>query len=361
MALCAVRAVPVSAAELLPVVSVELQLQDSLQVVDQLVGRVVSARRSELGFERGGRLDSIVVSVGERVVAGQALASLDVRQLTAQQREIEAQLAAARANEKSVRARLDLASATRRRQADLFERGVAAAQERDEARFGEESLRALLDAAQAAIVANEAAAERIAVALDLSVLEAPFDGSVTRRYFDEGSVLAPGVPLLAVIDRRREVRMGVPVAKLGLLSVGALYSVEVAGGKFAVRLRAVADAIDTATRTAEAIFDFVTPVSIVDGAVARLGLETRLEQPGYWLPMTALTEGRRGLWSVFVLRAEGSAHRVERRDVEVIHFEPDRAFVRGALAAGERVAIAGVGRVVPGQTVRAVDLAGEPQ
>ena len=49
---------------------------------------------------------------------------------------------------------------------------------------------------------------------------------------------------------------------------------------------------------------------------------------------------------------DGARHRVERRQVEVVHAAADRAFVRGALRTGERVVTTGIHRLVPGQRVR---------
>ncbi len=47
--------------------------------------------------------------------------------------------------------------------------------------------------------------------------------------------------------------------------------------------------------------------------------------------------------------------RVERRDVEILYTRAERVYVRGVLAAGERVVADGVHRIVPGQTVRVAD------
>ncbi len=345
--------VSAAAAELVPVASRVLELQPGLEVEDRLVGRAISARRSDLGFERGGRVDSILVDAGDRVAQGQLLAALDVRQLEAQRRETEARLAAARADLERIRAQLQLASATRRRQADLFERGVAAAQEHDEAVFGEQALRAQIGSAQATIGATEAALASVEVAIDLAKLTAPFDGVVTARHADEGTILAGGAPVLSLIDERREVRVGVPVGKRDALEIGAIYPIEIEGQDYDCRLARIVDSVDAATRTVEAIFEVPPESGAVDGAVARLALGTRVDQEGFWLPTTALTEGRRGLWSVFVLVPDEGAHRVERRDVQLLYVRADRVYVRGALEAGEVVAVAGIERVVPGQRVAA--------
>lgn len=343
------------AAELVPIASAILELEPGLDVQDRLVGRATSARRSDLGFERGGRIDEISVDAGDSVVKGQQLAALDLRQLEAQRRETEARLVAARADLRQIRAQLSLAAATRRRQADLFERGVAAAQEHDEAVFGERALLAQIGSAEATIGATEAALASVDVAIDLSKLTAPFDGVVVGRHADEGSIVAAGAPLLSVIDDRREVRVGVPLGKRDRLEIGSSYQVDIEGRDLACVLVRVVESVDPATRTVEAIFELSQAGEAVDGSVARLELATRLEQPGYWLPATALTEGRRGLWSVFVLVPDADAHRVEHRDVQLLYVQAERVFVRGALEEGERVAVSGLERVVPGQRVLAVD------
>ncbi len=343
------------AAQLIPVPSTILESQSSLEVEDRLVGRVTSTRRSDLGFERGGRIESVRVDSGDRVKMSDELAALDVRQLVAQRDETEARLAASRADLRRIRAQLALATATRRRQADLFARGVAAAQEHDEAVFGEQALVAQIGAAEATIGATQAALASVVVSIDLAKLTAPFDGVVTRRLADEGSIVGAGMPVLSLIDDRREVRVGVPVGKRNQLEIGSPYWIDIEGQGIEGVLGRVVATIDPATRTIEAIFDLPSDSDVVDGAVARLSLRTRLDQPGFWMPTTALTEGRRGLWAVFVLVPAGDRHRVERRDVQLLHVQAERVYVRGALEGGERVAVSGLERVVPGQRVLAVE------
>ena len=61
----------------------------------------------------------------------------------------------------------------------------------------------------------------------------------------------------------------------------------------------------------------------------------------------------RGLWAVYVAdAADGETAVLERRELEVLHQEADRVFVRGTLADGERVVVGGRHRLVPGQRVR---------
>jgi len=90
-------------------------------------------------------------------------------------------------------------------------------------------------------------------------------------------------------------------------------------------------------------------VDIPLGAVVELEFSSRIDTPGYWLPLTALTESDRGLWGIYVINEDST---VERRLVEVIHTEDGAAYVRGTLNPGERVISTGVQRLVPGQQVQ---------
>ena len=115
------------------------------------------------------------------------------------------------------------------------------------------------------------------------------------------------------------------------------------------RLKAVLPEVDAATRTLTAVFTLQTG-DIPLGAVIELELTSSIPTPGYWLPLTALTESDRGLWGIFVINDDSA---VERRLVEIIHVEANQAFVRGTLNPGERVVKTGVQRIVPGQRVDA--------
>ncbi|MGX6647199.1 hypothetical protein ACWCOP_04585 [Maricaulaceae bacterium MS644] len=101
----------------------------------------------------------------------------------------------------------------------------------------------------------------------------------------------------------------------------------------------------------EAVFDLEDAVDVQSGAVARLILSTELRQRGFWAPLTALSEGRRGLWSVYVLVEEDGAWRLEPRPVEILHSEADRVFLTGAVEEGSLILSSGVHRVTPGQRV----------
>jgi multidrug efflux pump subunit AcrA (membrane-fusion protein) len=101
-------------------------------------------------------------------------------------------------------------------------------------------------------------------------------------------------------------------------------------------------------------FQDVSATGLVPGQLVRLEVGETIESAGFWLPTSALLRRQRGLWCCYVVvvdRERPSTGRVETRDLEVLHTEGQRVFVRGTLQPGETVIAAGTHRVVPGQRV----------
>ncbi len=304
-------------------------------------GLVAARRESALGFERAGRIDRISVDVGDRVQAGDVLARLDVR-------AVEAQLAAADAQTAEAAAQTALASETESRQAQLLERGHISQQRFDEVRT---STRAALARQNAAA----AAADALRVQLDLSVITAPFNGVVTARRADEGAIASPGQPLLELVELDSlEARIGLPqaVAASYARGDGVVFQVDSQSTPVAARFRASSSVVDRQTRTVTAVFDLDADQPVAAGQIVRLAVETPIVAEGFWVPTAALAEGRRGLWSLYVLTPDGGeVYTLEPRVVETVRIEAERVFVRGAVADGELLLASGLQRITPGQRV----------
>ncbi len=92
--------------------------------------------------------------------------------------------------------------------------------------------------------------------------------------------------------------------------------------------------------------------SAAPGEVVRLIVRETVRSDGYWLPISALARGTRGLWSCFALEEqEGEVSTISRRAVEVTFTDGERAYVRGTLRDGDRIVRAGTDRIVVGQRV----------
>ena len=331
--------VPTSAPEALSVSVETVEVSPNLTLNEAFSGLVVARRTSQLGFSASGRISRITVDVGERVRAGQQLAKLDTR-------DLQASLLAAQASTAEAQANYKLAAATVARQQTLFEKGHVAAQRVDEAE-------AEASAAQARIEAAKAQADTIRVSIDLSSIRAPFDGVITNRMSDEGAISMPGTPILELVEAQKlEARIGLPANIADKLTIGETYSLVSELGEAQVTLRARTGIIDQNLRTVTTLFDVQDPQSVNAGAVVRIVLPREIQERGVWVPISALSESSRGLWSIYIAVAEGDAWRAKPRLVEIVHTDGERAYVRGTLQNGERYITTGLARLVPGQYVQ---------
>ena len=322
-----------------PVSVLPVRYEDAAQAETRFPALITARRESALGFPAGGQIAHLHVDVGDRVEEGQSLAFLDTRALEAQRQAAQADLAAAQADAR-------LANVTLDRQRQLVAQGHVSPQALDEA-----SARAA--AADARIAAAAAAEAALAVQIELSGLQAPYAGIVTARHFDDGASVGPGVPVLTLVEAGvLEVRVGLPAQDAARLNPGGAYQVELASGAaITVTLRAATGVIDARDRSVSAVFDVSEDAQVSAGAMARLVMPYELEERGFWAPVAALSEGRRGLWSVYALVADGEAFVLEPRPVEILHTERDQVYLRGAVQTGEQILAGGVHRVAPGQRV----------
>ncbi len=335
----------------LAVTAIAAPLEPGYTITRRFTGRVVAGRIAEPGFETGGRVAAVLVDDGDRVATGAVLARLDTRTLAAERDRLVAERG-------RVEARLALAEATAARRARLTAAGHSSDQANDEARFEVVALAAERTSVDAAIAAVD-------VALDKSVLRAPFSGRVTARTVDEGTVVTAGRPLMQIVeDAAPEVRIAVPAAFAATLSPDAAVRLDLAGEIATGAVAAVLPDLSRATRTVTVVVRPDAPVAVPSGEIAGMLVDRPVDTAGHWVPLDALAEGARGLWTVYTLRpatpdaAPGvdaaAVYRVERALVEVLHPEADRVFVRGTLPADALILADGPHRVVPGQRVRVV-------
>ncbi len=325
------------------------------EVSRRYTGVVEARRRSEVGFELGGRVAEVRLDDGESVDAGAVVARLDTARLEARR----AELVAARAE---AAARAELAEATYARFLRSFERGGATEQEMDDA----EQER---DASRAALARVDRQIESLDVDIGKSTLVSPYDAVVARRLVDEGQVVDAGGAVLDLLERvAPEARIGLSSRAASSLSRGDSIEVRVGGRAYAARVVELLPVTARGTRTVEAVLRLDAELDgLRRGDLATIEIARRVEQPGFWLPIEALTESSRGLWACFVASAtEGTAeenvgtHRLSRRRLEVLHTSGERVYVTGTLEEGELVVLEGLHRIVPGQRVRTTHEDGEP-
>lgn len=322
----------------LPVTVARVTLEDGYVVEERYAGQVEPARKARLAFERAGLLTEVRVEDGRVVAAGEVVARLDARPLEIERRRLEAAA-------EQIAADLALGRATLERRRAVAERGFETGQSLDEARFAV----AALEARAAEIEASLAA---VGLDLEKSELRTPFAGTIAERRLDEGAVVSAGSELALLQETGApRARIGLPPERAAALAPGEALTVEAGGREVAARLLSVSPHLDPATRTVAALFALDPNARLAMGDVARLTLRRKVESRGLRAPLAALTEGERGLWTLYVVEETESGPVARRSAVEALHVADGMAFVRGPLTEGRLIVTAGVNRLTQGQPV----------
>ena len=322
----------------MPVPVASFSTQDSYRREVSFLGLVRAGRKSDLGFEVPGSVALLEVTEGSTVSTGDVLARLDTAQLEARRQAVAADL-------QRVTVELELARIKAKRQRDLQATGAVSEEAFDETRLRAQALEAQLESVQAQL-------RGIDIDLDKSVLRAPYDGVVAQRLVNAGAVVNVGMPVVRVVAAgSREAHIGIAAEQTALLEPGQSYRLVLRGESFDAVLRSIRPDVDPATLTATAVFELPDAARGLDGEPVTLRLEETVASTGGWLPLSALLEGERGLWTVLRLETTDGGAVSVREAVEVLDVKGNLAYVRGSLAAGQRYITDGVHRVAPGTPV----------
>lgn len=319
----------------------QVSLESSYIQTTQGVGIIEAKENSDVGFELSGQVSVFTVDEGDKVAKGDVIALLDTRRLEAQQAELEASLTRADAQ-------ANLANLTAKRVASLVKQNLESSQRLDE-------VNAELRATQAQVSEIQAGIERIRVEIDKSQLLAPFDGQITRRFVDTGTVVNAGQPVLGLTaNSALEARFALPSSLAKRTQVGEVLTLEQGEMRYQGIVRAKLPQRALQTRTVDVMVEVRdASQTLLPGDIVTATLEQEFDQRGVWVPVSALSNGLRGLWTLYVVGHEGDDS-LSSRSVEVIYTNGDKAFVRGALSEQDYVVMSGTHRLVPNQQVVAV-------
>ena len=303
-----------------------------------LVGTVRARIEADHAFRIAGKIAVRHVQAGDRVIAGQALASLDAADLTLQRELAEAELGAAKASEAQATAELS-------RITQLRARGWSTEQALDRQK-----------AAQEEAIGRRVRAERslaIAVnALSYAKLSAETSGIVISISAEPGQVVAAGFPIARIArDGGREIQVFIPEQDLVFARDAKADAVLWSGGQtpMVAELRELSPNADPATRTFLARYALSALAADAPlGMTATLHLEKGETGSQVRLPLSSLVEDGQGP-EVYVVRSDKT---LERRKVVVVARNAREAFITGDLKAGEDVVVMGVHKLKPGEIVR---------
>ncbi|MGJ8674534.1 MAG: efflux RND transporter periplasmic adaptor subunit [Pseudoalteromonas sp.] len=324
-----------------------ISIQSAYTKQRKVYGLIESAQQANLGFELSGVINETLVAEGERVVKGQILATLDKQRLMAQKKELDAALLRAKADAK-------LASLSAKRTAELVKKRLEPDQRLDEANAG-------LDAANALVNEVRARHESLNVELHKSSLIAPFNGQVVKQLLDSGTVVNMGQPvfsLMAEVDL--EARIGLPTQSPLALSLGERYTLSYEDQTVPAKLISLAKQRNRATRAIDALFKIDAQAAekfyLMPGDLVSLSVDVEIDKQGAWIPIGALSNGVRGLWTLFVIDKSTGSQIIQPRSVYVEYMEQDYAFVSGALDQGDLLVVSGLHRLTPNQVVQNIQV-----
>jgi RND family efflux transporter MFP subunit len=305
-------------------------VRGTIRPVVAATGTVKPAAGAELVVvaPQSARIAEMPRAVGERVRRGDLLVRFDIPSLEADASERRSALA-------SAEARLTNAKTAEQRVRGLFQRGIAARKELEDA------TRELSDA-EAAIAAARSARAAAGQLAARQVVRAPFDGVVAARGHNPGDLVdaATAEPVLRLVDPSRlQIEAAVPLGGLAAVAVGSPATVGGPGG-FAPEAATVISrpaAVDPATGTATVRLAFASPTRLPSGTPVRVEIEGQPHADAVLVPAAALVqEGTDNF--LFTVDAQGRAH---RRQVRVGVVAGGLAEILAGVAPGEAVVVSG--------------------
>lgn len=307
-------------------VEIALVERTSLARSSVVTGQLSALRAVGVTSQVAGALLAVQVEEGSRVAEGEVIAELDARELSAQVRAAEANVAFARS--------------TAERSETLYRTRVVTSveYERD----------------QSALAAAEASLAQLQTRLGFTKVRAPMAGVVTQRFVQAGDIVGNQTRLFTIADLSVLVTL-LPVSELEvpLLRTGAEVPVQVdaLGRSVTGRIRRIFPAADSANR--------LVPVEVAIAGNAAPGL-----RPGYTVRATLRLDERTGVLTVPTRAVVGAAGaqsvyvvregRAERRRVRVGADLDGRMEVVEGLAFGDTVVTTGNALLRDGAQLRIV-------
>ncbi len=269
----------------------------------EAVGTVRAAQTSDAASQMMGNIVEIRAHEGDHVQRGQVLAVIDDSQPGAAVDRATAADLAAQQQAVGADADLALAESTLKRYQNLYEKKSVSPQEFDEVKARQQSALARRDMAKAGEAQAQAALSQARTSLDYTRIRAPFDGVVTEKKADSGTLASPGMPIFTVEDARRYrleatvnendlqyVRTGEQVSVV----IDALDNADLKG-----KVMQIVPAADAASRTFLVKIELPTDTRLRSGLFGRAQF-SRGERQALLIPRSAVVE-RGQLQGIYVL------------------------------------------------------------
>ncbi|HEX5108391.1 MAG TPA: efflux RND transporter periplasmic adaptor subunit [Vicinamibacterales bacterium] len=302
----------------------------NITAVVRVAGIVTAAPGAELTViaPEAARIVEMPRAEGDPVKRGDLLVRFEIPTTAAEVPKQRAEIARAQA-------RLENAQAARTRARDLFDRGVAARKE------VEDAVREVADA-EADLAAAEAGAAAADTVAARSVVHATFDGIVARRSHNPGDLVEPTASdaVLRIVDPRRlEVTAQVPVGEAPRIHLGAPARIADARPDVSLPLLKVVSypgAVQPGTTTVPLRLAFRSPAPYPVGAPVSLEIDAESHRGVVLVPASAVVHEGPDT-AVFVV----ANNKAQRRTVTIGVENSQLTQISHGVKAGEMVITSG--------------------
>jgi RND family efflux transporter MFP subunit len=367
------QAVPETVA--LPLVPVAVAARADLVSDVTLTAEFEPFQQVDLMAKVAGYVRSIKVDAGDRVRAGQVLATLEIPEMeddlaraAAAIGQAEAEIATASDELHRAEAVHELAHLSYTRIADVLKRepGLVPQQEVDEARARDVIAEAQVAAAKSGLRTAEqksrvahADQTRVETLHNYTTITAPFDGVVTRRYANAGSMIQAGtasqtqaMPIVQLSENNLlRLILPVPESAVTRVHVGETVEVRVSslGRTFQGRVARFSDDIRQSTRTMDTEVDVPNAaLTLIPGMYAEVNLRIDERHGALAVPLDAVDRGASST-RAFTVSPSGALHIVP----VTLGLEDDRLVeVRSGLRDGDVVVVGRRAGLQEGQQVQ---------
>lgn len=317
-----------------------------------LIGSLRPLAEVQVMSKIGGRVEQVLVDVGDAVRQGQLIAQVEDREIQQQMLQAEASLGVARAIIRQREAELANLERQVSRYRDLFEQNLVSRQDLEDLVTRQQSALAQLELGKAQLRQGDANLAQYRINLENTRSHSPLDGFVGRRFIHPGALVTANTPIVTLVDLRT-MRMIVNTVERDIVRVQRGTEVDLSvdafpGRKFTGRIVRVSPVLDAATRTGEVEIQVSNPgLDLRVEMFARVNLKLGGRRKGILVPREAVVY--RGEQSgVFILNGDKAAFRPVQAGIT----QQNAVEIVSGLKLGERVVSMGASLLKDGDQVR---------
>lgn len=293
--------------------------------------------QAQVAAKVDGRLEKVYVHEGDHVEKGQVLAILE-------QMDTDANLLSAKGSFLDAQTSLRKAETDLARYEKLYATGAVSQQVVDDYRFARDNAAAKLEAARGSLQGMESKAAG-------TVVTAPADGIVAKRFYQEGYYAKAGTPLFAIADiSMLKTTIHIPEGQVTGVKVGNEADIALPaypGKKLVGKITRIAPVADLPAHTFAAEVSVDNSEGLLAGVYANVSLIGEPREQVLTIPMHAIVM-RDDQQTVFVADAQGV---VQRRVLSLGYSDDKVAEVLSGLDEQDTIVVEGHNKLREGSRI----------